>query len=240
MQTYQQANHATDRPVFKTILPKVTHQLEKPEDYDDWEKEVNSILGKWMMLTILDSKIPRSQPGNNGSKAWSTVSRSVGAWLRENVSKEISSGLDEEDGTPALAHEIWDNIRKQMKEYSPHKDLEIWKSYAEMTPNDYPETSTFVREVLMKAVALNEQKIHQSTYSILLKILDGLSAQNSDQKERILNTMEQNRGPEDITHDKLQEIANEIIKELLDKEIHAQTARLVERTMRLNILSSFT
>ncbi|KAJ5618297.1 hypothetical protein N7528_006940 [Penicillium herquei] len=239
-QTYQEENHSTHRPISKTILPNLTHPLEKPEDYDDWEKEVNSILGKWMMLTLLDSKLPRSQSNNNGSKAWSTVSRSVGAWLRDNVSKEISSRLDEEDSTPALAHEIWDNIRKQMKGYNPHKDLEIWKSYAKMTPSDYPETSTFVREVLMKAAMLNEQNILQSPYSVLLKILDGLGAQHSNQKMRILNTMIQNQGPEDITHEKLQEMAGEIINELLDKEIHAQTARLVEGTMRLNILSSLT
>ncbi|KAJ5729603.1 uncharacterized protein N7483_004111 [Penicillium malachiteum] len=228
----------TGRPVPKTILPNLTHQLEKSEGYDDWEREVRSILGKYMLLTLLDSKIPRSEHENNGTKAWSLVSKSVGGWLRDNVSNKVNSQLDERDGTPTLAHEIWDNIRNQMTGYNPHADLEMWKSYTEMTASDYPETSTFVREVLTRAAALNEQKIHQSPYFILLKILDGLSAQHSNQKIRILNTLKHNQGPNDITPDKLQEMANEIMHELQDEESKAQTTSLVDGTMKLNILAT--
>ncbi|KAJ6014258.1 hypothetical protein N7540_008849 [Penicillium herquei] len=237
-QKYEAKANPTDFPVAKTILPSLTHKLEKSEGYDDWEKEVKSILGKCMLLTLLDSKIPRSEHDNNGAKAWSFLSRSVGAWLRDNVSKEISSRVDEKYGTRALAHEIWDNIRKQMKGYNPHADLEIWKSYTEMTASDYSETSTFVKEVLKRAAVLNKRDINQSPYSILLKILNGLSAQHSNQKMRVLNTLMQNEGPDDITCEKLEEMANEIIHELSDKENNARTISLIEYTLKLRILSA--
>ncbi|KAJ6013354.1 hypothetical protein N7540_007945 [Penicillium herquei] len=169
-----------DLPDPETLqLPRLNTTLCRPEDFDDWLKDVTMKLKELSLDRLIDPTIPPPHRNSEAGKRWFSLSRKVTKWLlKNNTSEDLVDRLNIKENNIILADKFLARAKEVLQTRGSALDALRLKRFRQATNvtdmTVFYNAYFFVLQYQAEFNILREHGIMPSPYISLLDILHGV------------------------------------------------------------------
>ncbi|KAJ5795080.1 hypothetical protein N7457_001679 [Penicillium paradoxum] len=155
-------------------LHKITPQLSRREDFDDWEGVVIKQLQGLKLQNLIDDQIERPKRCDPAAKRWWDLSLRVSSWLSDRLAPPLKNEIVLRGSKVNLADDFMRKCRRQLKAEGHGAMVKATTKFWKTKRTDFDTITEFVTEVKSRYKTTMDLNCGLRPYHALVLLVDQL------------------------------------------------------------------